>query len=315
MTESVSGVRLLDVEPDVARFLSDEERPAAHQLVLPVHHVPKGPVDIAAVLSAQGGFGALLLEGMLIHRLRIGDQLTARLVGPGDIMSLPGQGQSMLLAEASYAATAPTGLALLGDEVLAAVQRWPRLAAGIYVRVAEQADRLAAQLAICQLPRVDQRILALLWLLAEAWGHVGSTGTTLPVSLTHDALGTLIGARRPTVTLALGELSERGAIVRQDRGWLLLEAPPEPIQTNGTIEQPSLLSRLPSGWGVAQAPAVDHHQIHEELLSAMHILREEHIRSRDRLRQKLREFTSTRERCHEIRQRIAQQRVIRQSPS
>jgi CRP/FNR family cyclic AMP-dependent transcriptional regulator len=314
LTEAVSAVRLLDVEPDAARFLSEEERLAARKLFLPVLNLKKGPVDVQAALGDDGAFGALLLEGMLMHRLRIGNQLTVRLLGPTDMLSLDRQGQSMLLAESSYSATAPTRLAVLGDEVLAGIQRWPRLAAGIYVRNAEQANRLSAQLAICQLPRVDQRILSLLWLLAESWGHVGSAGTTLPVSLTHDALGALIGARRPTVTLALGELSERGAIVRQERGWLLLEAPEEPVASGVPIEQPAPLELLPTGWdaagGTAMAPPS-----HEELLMAIGTLREEHARARDRVRTQLVRMQTTRERCHEVRRSIVQQGLTRRAPS
>ena len=79
--------------------------------------------------------------------------------------------------------------------------------------MADGAQRLAVQLAICQLPRVQDRVLAMLWLLAESWERVTSSGTTLSLSLTHQAL---VGARRPTVTLALGELAERGAVVQQD---------------------------------------------------------------------------------------------------
>ena len=92
-------------------------------------------------------------------------------------------------------------------------------------------QRLTGQLVICQLPRVDQRVLAILWLLAESWGHVTPGGVRLPLALTHETLGALIGARRPTVTLALRKLSEKGSIVRQDSGWLLLEPPPEPEGT------------------------------------------------------------------------------------
>jgi hypothetical protein len=44
----------------------------------------------------------------------------------------------------------------------------------------------------------------------------------VPIELTHTALGHLIGARRSTVTLALGELSRLGAVVRRDDGaWVL----------------------------------------------------------------------------------------------
>ncbi len=148
---------------------------------------------------------------MLLHELQVGDQLALRLVGPGDVLSLSGSPPSMLAGSRCTAAL-QTRLALLSTEILMAAHRWPRLVAGLHVRMAEQSERLGIQLAICQLPRVDQRLLALMWLLAESWGHVTSVGTRLPIALTHDALGALIGARRPTVTLALRELTERGAI-------------------------------------------------------------------------------------------------------
>ena len=48
----------------------------------------------------------------------------------------------------------------------------------------------------------------------------------------------LIGAKRSTVSLALSELTERGALVRQNGNWLLLESPPEPIGEMPRIEGP-----------------------------------------------------------------------------
>ena len=89
--------------------------------------------------------------------------------------------------------------------------------------------RLTGQLVICQLPRVDQRVLAIMWLLAESWGQVTPGGVRLPLALTHETLGAMVGARRPTVTLALRKLSQQGAIIHQESGWLLLEPPPEPV--------------------------------------------------------------------------------------
>jgi CRP/FNR family cyclic AMP-dependent transcriptional regulator len=51
---------------------------------------------------------------------------------------------------------------------------------------------------------------------------MGPTGVVVPIELTHTALGRLIGARRSTVTLALGELSRSGTVVRRDDGaWVL----------------------------------------------------------------------------------------------
>ncbi len=122
-------------------------------------------------------------------------------------------------------AFAATRLALLEREMLGAVRRWPQIAAGLHAHTGEQSERLVTQLMLCQLPRVDERIVALMWLLAESWGQVTPSGTFLPINLTHAALGGLIGARRPTVTLALGNLANAGMLRRHQRGWMLLGSP------------------------------------------------------------------------------------------
>lgn len=234
-------VRLLEVEPDIGRFMTPEEQDEAQELSVPVRRVRKEAADVAALLGQAGAFGALVLDGMLHHHLRLGDQPAMRLLGPGDIISASGTPHPTLLSESYVRPAAPTRLALFGDEVLIAGHHWPRLLEGLYVRMGQQAERLAAQLVICQMPRVDQRLLALMWLLAETWGRVTSAGTTVPLALTHDALGALVGARRPTVTLALKGLSKRGALMHQDSGWLLLEPLPDSTGTDIKLLHPKLL--------------------------------------------------------------------------
>lgn len=113
--------------------------------------------------------------------------------------------------------------AALDDRVLGLAQRYPRLIEGLQTQAGDQQQRLLAQLLVCQLPRVQDRVLALMWLLAESWGRVTPSGTVLPMRLTHDTIGLLVGARRSTVTLALGHLERRGALVRRADDWLILE--------------------------------------------------------------------------------------------
>ena len=44
----------------------------------------------------------------------------------------------------------------------------------------------------------------------------------LPVKLTHETLGRFVGARRPSVTLAMGQLADEGLVTRRDDGaWVL----------------------------------------------------------------------------------------------
>ncbi len=95
--------------------------------------------------------------------LDVGGQLGLRLLGPGDLVSPAGTTPPTLVSESDCRAVSGTRVALLGREFLLAVRHWPMLAAGIQLRFAQQSERLAAQLVICQLPRVDERLLALMW--------------------------------------------------------------------------------------------------------------------------------------------------------
>jgi hypothetical protein len=62
--------------------------------------------------------------------------------------------------------------------------------------------------------------------LADRWGRVTLDGVVVPVRLTHDMIGRLVGAHRPSVTTALSELSRAGRISRLPDGWLLRGDPP-----------------------------------------------------------------------------------------
>lgn len=310
MANHGSRISLLEAEPDLAGFMTAEEQAAARKVSVPVMAMPRGPLDLDSVLQSANAFGALVLDGMLFSHHGIGDHTALRLLGPGDLLARPGTWRSTILPATALSAAAPTTVALLGTELLLAAHRWPRIVAALYVRISEQSDRVAAQLAICQLPRVDQRLLGVLWLLAESWGRVTPAGTRLPLTLTHDALGALIGARRPTVTLALGELTERGAIVRQDRGWLLLEAPvqvrPEPAAPPG---HDVLLGPLPEVWSPdAPAPVAE---VHDQLLATVKQLRAEHLASRDHMSVRLAELARLRAEASELRRRIADEALSR----
>ena len=232
-------MRLLAAAPDLADFLTTEERKDAERIALPTVRLA-GPVKLSDLLQEANAFAALVVDGMLLRDLRIGEQPSLRIFGPGELVATGAVPSSMLLAQSEFRAVEPTHLAMLGIEFLAGAHRWPRLVAGLQARMADGAERLAVQMAICQQPRVQDRILAMMWLLAESWGRVTSAGTMLPLALTHETLGALVGARRPTVTLALGELTERGALVHQGHGWLLLEAPPAPPETDKRAPAPGL---------------------------------------------------------------------------
>jgi CRP/FNR family transcriptional regulator, cyclic AMP receptor protein len=306
---SASSVRLLEAAPDLADFLTPEEREEARRIALPVLRLA-GPVTISEMLANANAFAALVIDGMLLRQLRIGEQPTLRLFGPGELVATGAAPTSALLIESDCRAVDPTHLAFLGIEFLAGAHRWPRLIAGLQARMADGQERLATQLAICQLPRVQDRLLAMLWLLAESWGRVTASGTTLSLSLTHEALGALVGARRPTVTLALRELTERGALVHQDRSWLLLEPPPPPAGGPAAIDVPEIITDTGSEWSADDAPvAWPDPQTHEMLRETLIRLREDHRRNAEQHTTMLRKMMLAREHNADIRRRIREQEV------
>ena len=101
-------------------------------------------------------------------------------------------------------------------------RQWPGIADVLHERLGRQTHRASMHAAMLHFPRVDDRVLALFADLAERFGRVNTAGIVVDLRLTHEIIGGLVGSRRPTVSLALKALAERGAIQRQaDHRWLL----------------------------------------------------------------------------------------------
>jgi CRP-like cAMP-binding protein len=92
---------------------------------------------------------------------------------------------------------------------------------------------LATQAAIMSIVGVEQRLHALLWALAERWGHVGEQGVELTLKVHQQVLAEMVGARRPTVSIALGSLSDQGLLSSPAAGRWILEGEPPEIERTG----------------------------------------------------------------------------------
>jgi CRP/FNR family cyclic AMP-dependent transcriptional regulator len=102
-------------------------------------------------------------------------------------------------------------------------------------RLADQQHRLAVHGAICQLPRSEQRTMAILCHLASRTGTVTPDGVLLR-PLSHQQIADLIGAQRPTVSLALRSLQNQGLVRRRDDGsWLLSHYTGEPLRVENLV--------------------------------------------------------------------------------
>jgi CRP/FNR family cyclic AMP-dependent transcriptional regulator len=222
--------RLLDLDSDLAEALgADVAARARDRIGVTTVRLAAGSWQPQSLAPAMhDAFALLVCDGLIVRELDLVGTLTADLVGPGDIVALGEAGEPLLATSERWHVSGSATIAVLDSRVLPALHAWPALSSRLIARAARQAARAAEQRAISQLPRVELRIRAVLWHLADRWGRMGSSGVVVPIDLTHTALGHLVGARRSTVTLALGELGRLGAVVRREDGAWVLRADSNP---------------------------------------------------------------------------------------
>jgi len=183
-------VSLFDADPDLVAGVPEEDRAIARRtLIVPAVALDTGlwspPDDLPFALL----IGLIILAGVLSREIGFAGRRTAELLGSGDILR-------------GWDEDGPHGPAPATWRVHAPV-------------------RIARRLAVAQLPAITDRLLLVFCELAMRWGKVTPDGIRLPVPLTHSTLAALVGARRPSVTTALGILASQGLIERIPGGWLL----------------------------------------------------------------------------------------------
>ena len=226
-TLSTQRESLLEIDPGLGELLPPDRRRAAFAgLRVDVRRVSRGPVDLARLEAASAvNIGLLVVEGVLLREVVLGDDVSAELLGPGDVVrpwTLDPAG-CLVDPEVRWSVLSEVLEAALLDRRFAVeLAGYPEVNVALIDRVNGRAVRLATSQAISQVNRVDRRLLALFRHLAERWGRMTPDGVLLPLRLSHGMLGALVGARRPTISAALGGLSRSGVLVRRtDGSWLL----------------------------------------------------------------------------------------------
>jgi CRP/FNR family cyclic AMP-dependent transcriptional regulator len=227
MPEAGCGsVQLLNIDPDLARELDARRaREAAQRLYARAIDIPRGRWVPSGLLQGSRPIGLLLLEGLLVREASIDDHPSAELLGPGDVLRAwdDEEHEELLPRTIDWSALTATRVAVIDHAFAVRAAQWPEVFAALLDRAARRAERLVVMQAIAHLTRVDDRLIALLWCLAERWGRVVPDGVLVSLRLSHRTLAGMVGARRPSVTTALGQLMQRGEIERRDDGeWILL---------------------------------------------------------------------------------------------
>ena len=237
------AIRLLEQLPDLAADLENGQAAAAYRaLTIPAIELGPGCCETGSCETvppvAGRPFGLLVVDGLLAREVRLADRTSTSLYGPGDLLDLGTDEGSSLAAGVRLVCPEIAVLALLDDRVLVAMREWPRMIPRLFAVAMRQLERADINAAIGRLERVEDRLLGFFWLLADRWGRRGPAGIAIEQRLTHAAIGHLIGARRPTVSLGLRALSDQRALYRRADGtWLL--APDSLYQLVGADRSPA----------------------------------------------------------------------------
>lgn len=230
-----AAVSVLERDPDLGEQLSPEEfGPARQQAVARIVRYPKGEWATGQQeVDRVGALGLLIIEGLLVRKVTVGDRTCAELLGPGDVTQpwLRTGPDSSIGTEVNWQVARPLAMALLDRGFLGRVARWPEIPAAVARRIMLRVHWLSFHLAVCHMRRVDDRLEMVLWHFADRWGRVTPSGIQIDIPLTHSLLALVVGARRPSVTSAVRELIDAGRIESQ-RGsrWLLHGEPPAELR-------------------------------------------------------------------------------------
>lgn len=215
---------MLDEDPDLAAGFSGARLAAAtHDLRTVAIDVPGGHWDPESHREAlRGGVGLLVVDGVLARRVGTLRRSGAELLGPGDLLRpTQGEGDGDSIFQTTWRVIEPLRLAILDHRFLLRLAPYPEVAVELIARAVDRTRHVLVHMAIAHHPRVDSRLLHLLWQLADRWGRVTPRGVVLPLRLTHELLADLVAAQRPSVTLSLSQLERQGMISR-DEGQLVL---------------------------------------------------------------------------------------------
>ena len=229
-TADGARVDLLERDAELARALPPGMRKGRGQgspLSAGVLKLKRGPWEPDARQPAVDHLGFLVLDGLVGRRVLVPERgRSLELLGRGDLFR-PWQDESASFEQLSWTVIEPAAIAVLDEPLAARAKEVPELLEALTDRALRRSRRLAVSAAIANTVGVQERLLLSLWQLTELWGRKAPEGAVLPFRLSHQTLADLVGARRPTVTLALRTLAERDLLRRGESGqWILVGDPP-----------------------------------------------------------------------------------------
>ena len=219
--------RARDRESQVVRVLDGHRHAQARvRLIGRLITLDKGRWDVASLQGTPSlSAGLLLVDGFITRELLMDDRASVELLGPGDLLRPWDENESLLPFEVRWNVLAPVRAIVLGPAFASQVRAFPEVSTALLSRVHGRAQRLAESQAIAHTTAIKERLHAMLRHLADRWGRITADGVVVPLALSHRMLAELVGARRPTVSVALADLARGCVVVRRGDGtWLLAQS-------------------------------------------------------------------------------------------
>jgi CRP/FNR family cyclic AMP-dependent transcriptional regulator len=243
---------VLDLDHELADSLDVGVRLAARRMTAAlVIHADTGGLDLGEHLcDLRRGPGVLIIDGVLAVNVTVGDRVASELLGAGDLLEPDtSEPDELFSCSTAWRVLVPARMAVLDDGFADRVSQWPQLTQVLLTRAERRAHSLNVQRAIASQPRLEIRLALLLLHLASRWGHVEPGGVRLRLPLTHQLLGTLVGAERPSVSHALARLAHSGLVTGAGDEWHLHAHVDERFD--------AMLDDVPAGVTPLRVPAAD----------------------------------------------------------
>ena len=224
-------VRVLEADPELAlRVPPARVFEARRRLTAPMCTLSVGLCEVPPDEPMHLGY--LILDGLVARDVVLAGHVSTELVGEGDVLQPQAtpRDDALIHTRVYWHVLTPVRTAVLDPEFSRTLVDWPQVTAAILDRANRRLLKMSIHQALLQLSPVETRLLVMFWYLAERWGRVTPGGILLPLALTHQLLGQLVGCQRASVTTALKAVTKSGLVDRLDDGnWLLHGDPPDEL--------------------------------------------------------------------------------------
>lgn len=237
----VGSRSLLAIDAGLSATVPAADRPQAARVRVSTCVLSPGVVELDRCGLSPSAFALLVIGGDLTQAVHLSDRTISELLLAGDLFAPWAPSPTTPTTRPRLTALEHVEVAVLDHIFIKAAACWPGLLIAVHRRLNDHRHRLATHGAICQLPRVAQRVIAIMWHLAGRTGRITADGTVVPHPLSHCAIADLVGAQRSTVSLAVKQLEAEGHLIRRDDGTWLLPGFNDGITFDGLTAIPSEL--------------------------------------------------------------------------